>query len=353
MKSTENTKKLLLCHFEDYPRLQIRDIFKFIYQSAFGCEHMISDVSRASEMIRREYDGTPDGRADMTVPLDGDFCRVDLSILDSGLTAETLGKLFYASSKCCAEGLPKLLRMPEAANELILCGKLPFSHSEFTSAVTEWAAQGYPAVHHSDVFRKAYKPAYRVLSKRFVPYVPLLARLDEMLEKGSVILAVEGGSAVGKTTLSRALEDIYGCSVFHMDDFFLRPEQRTPERFAEPGGNVDRERFLEEILLPLSKGEDVITYRPFDCSVFDLGKPVTVCPERLCVIEGAYSMHPDLEGFYDVSVFIDLPAKERRSRILKRNPDMADRFFNEWMPMEDRYFREMNVKERCTLKIDL
>ena len=353
MTSKENTKKLLLCHFEAYPRLQIRDIFKFIYQSSFGCEHMISDVSRASEMIRSEYDGISAERADMTTPLDGDFSRVDLSLLDYGIKAETFGKLFYMSSKCKTVGLPKLQQMLEAADELILCGKLPFSHSEFTSAVNEWAAQGYPAVHHSDAFREAYKPAYRVLSKKYVPYLPLFAKLDMMLEAGPVRLAIEGGSAVGKTTLSRALEEIYGCSVFHMDDFFLRPEQRTPERFAEPGGNVDRERFLSEVLLPLSKGEDMITYRPFDCSVFDLGSAVTIRPGKLCVIEGAYSMHPELEGFYDVSVFIDLPAKERRSRILKRNPDMADRFFNEWMPMEDRYFREMNVKERCTFTIEL
>ena len=32
-----------------------------------------------------------------------------------------------------------------------------------------------------------------------------------------------------------------------MDDYFLQPYQRTEERLAEPGGNVDYERFKEEI----------------------------------------------------------------------------------------------------------
>ena len=313
---------------------------------------MIGDPSRAIDMIRHEHSVSKDC-TDMTVSLDGDFSRVDLSLLDSGLKAETLGKLFYLSSKCESVGLTKLLQMLEVTDELIREGKLPFSQHEFTTAKNEWAAQGYPAVRHSDVFRETYKPAYRVISNRYLPYLPLLSKLDVMLEKGSVRLAIEGGSAVGKTTLSRALEEIYDCTVFHMDDFFLRPEQRTPERFAEPGGNVDRERFLEEVLLPLSDGKDVITYRPFDCSVFDLGESVTVRTERLCVIEGAYSMHPDFERFYDISVFIDLPLEERRKRILKRNPDMADRFFNEWMPMEDKYFSEMNVKDRCMFKTQL
>ncbi len=353
MKSTESTEKLLICHTEAYPKIQIRDIFKFIYQSSFGCEHMLSEVSHAVEMIGSEYDSLPADRADMTTPLDGDFYRVDLSLLDSGLTAETLGKIFYMSSKCEAEGFPKLLRMLDVADKLIREDKLPFSQGEFASAKDDWAAHGYPAVHHSDVFRKAYKPAYRVISKKYVPYLPLFAKLDTMLEKAPVRLAIEGGSAVGKTTLSRTLEKIYGCTVFHMDDFFLRPEQRTRERFAEPGGNVDRERFLEEVLIPLSNGADKITYRPFDCSVFDLGEALTVCPGKLCVIEGAYSMHPELEGFYDVSVFIDLPMEKRRERILKRNPDMADRFFNEWIPMENKYFSEMNVKDRCMFKTQL
>ena len=54
-----------------------------------------------------------------------------------------------------------------------------------------------------------------------------------------------------------------------MDDFFLRPEQRTPERFSEPGGNVDRERFLSEVLLPLRQGE-AVDYRRFDCATFTI-----------------------------------------------------------------------------------
>ena len=50
----------------------------------------------------------------------------------------------------------------------------------------------------------------------------------------------------GKSVLGQLLSEVYSCNLFHMDDFFLRPEQRTAERLAEAGGNVDRERFLEK-----------------------------------------------------------------------------------------------------------
>mgnify|MGYP003294461705 CR=1 FL=1 len=133
--------------------------------------------------------------------------------------------------------------------------------------------------------------------------VPHINRL--LAQKDRVIIAIDGKCTSGKTTLASQLAEIYDCNVFHMDDFFLRPEQRTKERFAEVGGNVDRERFLEEVLLPLSEGE-IISYRRFDCSEMKLQTPIEIKPEKLTVIEGAYSMHPDFEKFYDFSVFLNI-----------------------------------------------
>ena len=81
-------------------------------------------------------------------------------------------------------------------------------------------------------------------------------KIDELLtQKDMVIVAIDGKCTSGKTTLASQLAEVYDCNVFHMDDFFLRPEQRTPERFAEIGGNVDYERFREEVLLPLKSGK--------------------------------------------------------------------------------------------------
>ena len=85
-------------------------------------------------------------------------------------------------------------------------------------------------------------------------------KIDGLLaEKDMVIMAIDGKCNSGKTTLASKLAEIYDCNVFHMDDFFLRPEQRTPERFAEVGGNVDYERFWEEVLLPLKSRKAFFT----------------------------------------------------------------------------------------------
>lgn len=185
-------------------------------------------------------------------------------------------------------------------------------------------------------------------------FAPLFSKIDELIQQNSpVIVAIEGGSAAGKTTLAETIRLRYGCAVFHMDDFFLRPEQRTAERLAEAGGNVDRERFLEEILLPLTEN-GTVCYRPYDCSTQRLRPPVTVTPKGLCIVEGAYSMHPDLAPYYDCSFFLDISPELQRERILQRNPPpVATRFFEEWIPLENEYFTQTRAKGRCSATISI
>ena len=157
----------------------------------------------------------------------------------------------------------------------------------------------------------------------------LKQHIDTLLETGNqVIIAIDGNCTAGKTTLAAELEKAYDCNLFHMDDFFLRPEQRTPERFAQPGGNVDYERFREEVLIPL-KGGVAFSYRPFSCRTFTLSDAVTVLPKKLNIVEGTYSLHP---------YFGD--------------PHLHDRFFHDWIPMEQQYFDHFQIPEHCDLVLD-
>ena len=166
----------------------------------------------------------------------------------------------------------------------------------------------------------------------------VIKQIDDLLtQKDAVIVAIDGKCTSGKTTLASKLAELYDCNVFHMDDFFLRPEQRTPERFAEVGGNVDYERFLEEVLLPL-KSSKTFSYRPFDCSTFTLSDPVIVTPKRLNIIEGTYSHHPYFGNPYDLKILLTIDEETQRRRILDRPVFLHKRFFEEWIPMENRYF---------------
>ncbi len=129
------------------------------------------------------------------------------------------------------------------------------------------------------------------------------------------LAAIDGRCAAGKTTLAEWLQKETGCPVIHMDHFFLRREQRSRQRLLEPGGNVDYERFLSEVMIPLSRGQE-FSYRPFDCKTMELSAPVAIKPSGLSVIEGSYCCHPVLWDFYDLRVFLHVEPEEQLRRII-------------------------------------
>lgn len=183
---------------------------------------------------------------------------------------------------------------------------------------------------------------------RFLFVQPQIDRLLAL--KTQIIVAIDGNCTAGKTTLANQLAANYDCNIFHMDDFFLRPEQRTVERFAEVGGNLDYERFQGEVLLPLRSGK-AFSYRPFDCSTFTLAAPVTVIPKKLNIIEGTYSHHPYFGNPYDLKILLTVDEETQRQRILERPAFLHKRFFEEWIPMEQRYFDGFDIPTKCNIVI--
>ena len=178
-------------------------------------------------------------------------------------------------------------------------------------------------------------------------------RIDALLERGgNVVVAIDGSCTAGKTTLADRLKTEYDCNVIRMDDFFLRPEQRTLQRFQEIGGNVDYERFQEEVLTQLRQGR-AFSYRPYDCSTGSLKAPVQVQPKQLTIVEGTYSQHPYFGDVYDLRIYLRVSEELRHQRILARPEFLHKRFFEEWIPMEQRYFETFAIGEKSDLALDL
>lgn len=167
--------------------------------------------------------------------------------------------------------------------------------------------------------------------------------------KSPVLAAIDGRCGAGKTSLAARLQELGGYSVIHMDDFFLRPVQRTPERLLTPGENVDHERFLEEVLIPLSRGE-LHSYRAFDCSTMALRAEQRFVQTSVVIVEGSYSFHPALREYYDLKIFLDISPEEQLKRIVLRNGSVkAKQFQNKWIPLEEKYHKELKIREICDL----
>jgi uridine kinase len=177
--------------------------------------------------------------------------------------------------------------------------------------------------------------------------------IDDLLKTGKqVVIAIDGNCTAGKTTLASVLKKEYDCNVFHMDDFFLRPEQRTAERYAQPGGNVDYERFHEEVLLPL-KTEEAFSYHPFSCKTFTLSESVQVMPKQLNIVEGTYCLHPYLDDVYNLKLFLSIDPELEKQRIYQRPHHVQSRFFTDWIPMEKLYFDFYGIPGLADIKVDM
>lgn len=186
--------------------------------------------------------------------------------------------------------------------------------------------------------------------------IELLSSKDVKLRGGfpsrPFLIAIDGRCGAGKTTLSIALRNAIErripkpvVTVIHMDDFYPRPDQRTDERFKTPGGNVDHERFLAEVLEKLEVNE-AFSYLPFDCARMELGEPISVPQSHVVIVEGSYSLHPALREHYDLKVFLDIEPDEQRRRIQMRNgEDKLEEFIARWIPLEELYFDGCAVRE--------
>lgn len=166
-------------------------------------------------------------------------------------------------------------------------------------------------------------------------------------------LAIDGYAAVGKTTIADIISEKLNAPIVHMDDFFLRTFQRTSERYATPGGNIDHERFSDEVAPHISL-HDSFEYRRFDCAKMEFGATIAIPKNDILIIEGTYACHEKLIGLYDISVFLSINDIEQQHRIFSsRGESKLSDFTSKWIPLERAYFNAQSVKSRCDIAFDL
>lgn len=184
----------------------------------------------------------------------------------------------------------------------------------------------------------------------------LTALLRQRLAAGQRTLCViDGCCGAGKTTLAAALsEQFANAPVIHMDDFFLPFDLRTPERLAQPGGNVHHERFVREVLPGLESGGP-FCYRRFDCATGQYAEKH--CPEApLIIVEGSYSLHPAFQAAWQrldaLTVFLSVGEEEQLRRIARRAPEKLQAFVEKWIPLEKNYFQGYHIEQWAQLRLE-
>lgn len=155
-------RELLLLHAKRYPKAEPSDLLKLAYQAAYGPGHLISDLASAVDYIVRESATAPSSPY-LTEPIGGGYVRLYLGAArDAGISPEEIAQRLVAAAE----------RAPDPALFDAVLGKLfaltasgcfAFSVEALAETVAKWEAAGRPLFRHSEAYRTAYAPAYRVI----------------------------------------------------------------------------------------------------------------------------------------------------------------------------------------------
>ena len=164
--SMENLIDLLCSHAARYPKMEPADAVKLLYQNEFGGGHLIRDPETFLQYLLREYDSIPkDAQATKWEDIGNGRMRVYLSSL-SEAELEQLGQDFLRDAQSRQGSLDIFLQKLALLRQATTDGIFAFGLEALDDYLAAYAAAGYPMVSHSETYRNAYHPAYRVVLKK-------------------------------------------------------------------------------------------------------------------------------------------------------------------------------------------
>ncbi len=169
---------LLQMHLGWYPLMELRDVYKLLYQGVMGAEHLMPSREEYTRYLQSEYEPLlPDPAGRLLDPLrpDGALYRLNLRLFKSrpqGL--DPLISYLLETAHIITGTRSELEGVWDAFSQL--CNKEQITNYDIASIeqFTRWLEQlEYPAIHHSQTYSREYQPAYRLIAARFVSELEL------------------------------------------------------------------------------------------------------------------------------------------------------------------------------------
>lgn len=177
-------------------------------------------------------------------------------------------------------------------------------------------------------------------------------RLDEVLRLAQQrpcatavrIVAVDGPSGSGKSTLALRLAERSGAPVVAGDDFLSWPD------FVSWWP-----RFAEQVLAPLSRGEDArYQARDWHNDEFgtSLGEWKTLPCSPLVIVEGTTCARREGGDAITFRVWVEAPEEVRLARGIARDGESHRALWLDWMKREREFFAHDRTRERADLRVN-
>ncbi|MFJ6344582.1 aminodeoxychorismate synthase component I [Pseudarthrobacter oxydans] len=145
-----------------------------------------------------------------------------------------------------------------------------------------------------------------------------------------VIIAIDGRSGAGKTTLAvelaARLRAHHKVSLFHLEDIY-------------PGWNglaAGIERYVSTVLAPLSRGE-AASWVCWDWENHDDGEPRVTLPAEIVIVEGVGAAAAAARPLLSAVIWAEAPDDVRRTRALDRDGGTYEPFWDQWAAQEEEW----------------
>ena len=315
-------------HLKKYPKMTNQDIIKLIYQETLGPNHIISDQNRVLNYLQKELEENHSLFNNLYEYLGTNYVRMDIhKYYQYFNNIDTLFNLFLNSLSPNQD----LNLLKDTLNNFL--------------TIDDLKDYNYLPVSHSDIYKSSYLPHYRIIKSSLLTIEHKVIQLDNYLSllPSKSIISLEGRCASGKSTITSKLKHKY--TIIPIDDFFLPINLKTKERLNEIGGNINYElvkKMLVELKQALKRNLGVFSYSAFDCSKQEYYTKEIILKDKV-ILEGVYSASIYFRELIDKIAYLFVDKETQLKRI--NNRSLKEKFINEWIPLEEKYFKHILIEE--------
>ena len=165
----------LAWHRAAYPAMTAQDVVKLVFQAHCGCGHLLGDEASVAAYIEQEEGAlSPDATEALTETLGDRYCRLNLRrAMADGIEPLWIARMMRLSSEPTVD-----LADRKSAFDILSAlseTEVGFSQNELNAIARKLIDDPSWLPGHSQAYREAYAPAYRVISREMERLLPILS----------------------------------------------------------------------------------------------------------------------------------------------------------------------------------